>query len=209
MTWPMEKLGKVTIGVIFVIFSIVLITKEQYILAVLLLFLLLIIFKLESVTELIFSPKGEVRVKFELPKGKIEKDIEENEELTTEKNFIRFQGIEEKVLADIQKRFGGEMKTLVHFMYGSPDKPEFMYTPDGSLNTTDALYFFEIKYVIKPELTERIVNNTVKYLKTVFDGFNPMAGKRLIIKLILASSYDIDVSRFTLPIGVEIEFYKI
>jgi len=203
-----KKLGKVSVGLIFVVFAIVLIVKEQYGFGVLLLVLLLPLFNLEALTELAFSFKGGIRAKFQTPKEKIEKNIKENKQPVTKKNFIHFQNIESRILADIQKRFAGEMKTLVHFMYGLPDKPEFMYTPDGSLNTADALYFFEIKYILKPEFTEKIVNNTVKYLKTVFDRFNPMAGKRLRIKLILASSYDIDISRFALPTGIEIEFYK-
>ena len=204
-----KKLGKIFIGFIFVVFATVLIAKEQYPFGVLLLALLLPLFNLEALTEFVFSFKGGIRAKFETPKEKIEKDIKENEQPVTKKNFIRFRSIEARILADIQKRFGGEMKTLVHFMYGLPDKPEFMYTPDGSLNTADTLYFFEIKYILKPEFAEKIVNNTARYLKTVFDRFNPMAGKRLIIKLILASSYDIDISRFVLPTGIEIEFYKI
>ena len=52
------------------------------------------------------------------------------------------------------------MKTLIHFMYGQPDKPEFMYTPDGSLQTNKVLYFFEIKYILKPEFAENIVKKT-------------------------------------------------
>ena len=204
-----KKLGKTSIGFIFVVFATVLIVKEQYGFGVLLLVLLLPLFNLEALTEFVFSFKEGIRAKFEIPREKIEKDIKENEQPVTKKNFILFQKIEARILADIQKRFGGEMKTLIHFMYGLPDKPEFMYTPDGSLNIADTLYFFEIKYILKPEFTEKIVNNTVRYLKTVFDRFNPMAGKRLIIKLILASSYDIDISQFALPTGIEIEFYKI
>lgn len=102
------------------------------------------------------------------------------------------------------------MKTLVHFIYGQPDRPEFIYTPDGAMKLADnRLYFFEIKYVLKPELARPIVTKTIEYLKEIVNKFSPMAGNKLVIKLILVSSYEIDISQFKLPNGIELEFYKI
>ena len=102
------------------------------------------------------------------------------------------------------------MKTLVHFLYGQPDKPEFKYTPDGSLMTNDSLYFFEIKYVLKPEFVKNIVDKTVEYLKEVYLKLSPSIGdKKFIIKLILASGYDLSSMHFDTPKGIEIEFFKV
>jgi hypothetical protein len=166
--------------------------------------------RLNDLKEVVFSLKdGLFSAKYNTPKEKLEKDIQENSEPVTKQNFIRFQNIESKILANLQKKLGGEMKTLVHFMYGQPDKPEFRYTPDGSLQTDDTLYFFEIKYVLKPELTKRIVENTIRYLGEVYSKFAPVAGKKLVIKLILASGYDLSQMSFNLPKGIEIEFYKV
>ncbi len=102
------------------------------------------------------------------------------------------------------------MKTLVHFVYGKLDKPEFRYTPDGTLQTKDSLYFFEIKYILKPEFTKNIVNNTLKYLNEVYKKLSPSIGdKKFIIKLILASRYDLSKMSFDVPTGIELEFYKV
>ena len=102
------------------------------------------------------------------------------------------------------------MKTLVHFVYGQPDKPEFRYTPDGTLQTKDSLYFFEIKYILRPSLAKSIINNTLKYLNQVYIKLSPSIGnKRFVIKLILASECDLSKMSFDVPTGIELEFYKV
>jgi hypothetical protein len=161
------------------------------------------------VSDFTINLKDGFKAKFEIPKEKIEEDIKENKQSLTKQKFIRFRNIESKILADLQRKYGSEMKTQIHYMYGLPNKPKFMYTPDGSLQTDDAIYFFEIKYILKSELAIHIVEKTTKYLETVYNAFAPSAGKKLIIKLILASGYNIDLSSFTIPEGIEIEFIKI
>ena len=102
------------------------------------------------------------------------------------------------------------MKTLIHYMYGQPDKPEFSYTPDASLMTKDTLYFFEIKYILKPEFAKNIAKNTVKYLSEIYKKLSPSIGdKKFVIQLILASGYDISNMVFDVPVGIEIEFFKL
>lgn len=209
---PMQQnkyIIKYLIGAIFIIFASVFITQEQYGYAFLLLLALLILPKLDELTDLVFSFKDGLKAKFLTPKEKIEEDIKENNQQVTKSNYIRFQNIESEILHRQQKKYGKEMKTLVNFMYGNPDKPEFMYTPDGSLMTDDALYFFEIKYIIKPEFAEKIVNQTISNLKIIYDKFAPITGKKLVIKLILASSCEINVSQFKTPKNIEIELEKI
>lgn len=207
---PVKKLGKIITGVIFVIFAAILLFKEQYGYSVLLIALLLILLKLDELTDFAFSFKNGFNARFGVSKEKIEENIKENNEVATPENFFRFKKIDQIILADLQKKYGGEMKTLVHFMYGQPDKPEFRYTPDGVLQTETALYFFEIKYVLKPELAKIIVKNTLKYLGEVYSKLLPSIGdKNFVIKLILASGYDLSNMNFETPKGIEIEFLKV
>jgi len=208
--WQIKKLGNNIVGFIFVIFAIVLFLKEQYRYSVLLIALLLILVESDRLTDFAFNFKNGISAKFGVLKEKIEDNIRENNEPITPNNFFRFKKVEQVILSDLQKKYGGEMKTLVHFMYGQPDKPEFRYTPDGSLQTKDTIYFFEIKYILKPEFAKNIVQNTVKYLNEVYAKLLPSIGnKKFIIKLILVSGYDLSSMSFELPTGIEIEFYKI
>lgn len=207
---------KLLISFIFIIFIIAFFIKEAYFWSVFLLFGLIPIAKLDEIINLVLK-KDEFHIEFESSKDndieekvkKLDKEIQENKQPITRQNYIRFQNIESKILADQEKKYGGEMKKLVHFIYGQPDKSQFKYTPDGSLLTNEALYFFEIKYILKPEFAKNIVENTTKYLKTIYNAFEPSVGKKLIIKLILTSGYDIDLNSFDIPKGIEIEFIKI
>lgn len=208
--WPMEKLGEVLTGVIFVVTAAFLFVKEEYGWGLILILALLLLLKLDALTELAFSLTDGLRAKFKTSAEKIEEEIKENQQPITNQNFAHFQNVEAKILADLQKRYVGEMKTLVHFIYGQPDKPEFRYTPDGTLQTKDTLYFFEIKYVLKPEFAENIVNKTIQYLKEVYSKLSPSIGdKKFVIKLILASGYDLSEMHFEAPKGIEIEFFKV
>lgn len=208
--WQTKKLGGIIIGVIFTMTGIFLFLNGRYSLGIIPILSLLILYKSDALTELAFSISEGVRAKFQTSPEKIEENIKENSEPITNQNFASFRNIEIKILSELQKRYGGEMKTLVHFVYGSLGKPEFRYTPDGSLQTKDTLYFFEIKYVLKPEFAKGIVDNTLKYLSEVYKKFLPSIGdKKFIIKLILASSYDLGKMSFDVPTGIELEFYKV
>lgn len=207
--WP-KKTREIMVGVVFIVFAIALFLKEQYGYSVLLIASLLILLKLDKLTDFALSFKDGFSAKFGTSKEKIEENIRENNEVATPENFFRFKKVEQMILADLQKKYGGEMKTLVHFMYGQPDKPEFRYTPDGSLQTEDTLYFFEIKYVLKPEFAKGIVKNVLSYLSEVYIKLLPsMGNKKFVIKLILVSSYDLSNMSFELPKGIEVGFYKI
>lgn len=206
---------KSLLSILFIFFAIALFAKEMYGWSVLLLFGLLPIARLDEIINLVYKKDG-FRIEFESSKNdieekvkKLDKEIKENKQPITRQNYIRFQNIESKILADQEKKYGSEMKKLIHFMYGQPDKPQFTYTPDGSLQTDETLYFFEIKYILKPEFAKNIVDNTTKYLETIYNSFKSSVGKKLIIKLILTSGYDIDPDSFDIPKGIEIEFIKI
>jgi len=208
--WQTKKLDGVIIGIIFLITSIFLFSRYEYGLGVILTLSLLILYKADALTELAFGISHGFQAKFQTSSEKIEENIRENNELITNQNFSSFKNIEMKILSELQKRYGGEMKTLVQFVYGQPDKPEFRYIPDGILQTKDSFYFFEIKYILKPELAKNIVNNTSKYLNKVYRKFLPSIGdKKFIIKLILASRCDLSEMSFNVPTGIEIEFYKV
>ncbi len=201
---------RIIVGAIFALSAFYLFSKREYIFGILLLFALLILLKIDDLTDFAFSFKGGIRAKFNTPKEKIEQNIIENKQSVTRRNILRFQKIEAQILDKQQKKYGKEVKTLIHFVYGKPDKPEFSYTPDGSLQTDDTLYFFEIKYILKPELAKNIVYDTVQYLKIVYDKFSSYMGKdkKLIIKILLASEFYIDITGFSTPAGIELEFIK-
>lgn len=209
MVYLTKKTGEIAVGAVFVAGAIFLFSQSEYGWGVLLTLALLVLLKIDALTEFAFSISDGMRAKFATDPEKIEQEIRENEEPVTNRNFASFRHVETRILAELQRRYGGKMKTRIHFMYGAPDEPQFYYTPDGSLQTEDALYFFEIKNVLKPELAKRIIEQAATDLKTVYDAFSPATGKRLVIKLILASSHDIDTSRFTVPKGIELEFFKV
>lgn len=210
MTWQTKKFGEIIIGSIFVIASIFLFSRNEYGWGVLLIFSLLLLHKSDAITELAFGISDGFKAKFQTSPEKIEANIKENKEPVTNQNFTSFRNIETKILSQLQKRYGGEMKTLVHFLYGKIEKPAFIYTPDGSLQTKDTFYFFEIKYILKPEFANEIVNNTLTYLNEVYAKLAPGIGdKKFIIKLILASGYDLSKMSINAPTGIEIEFYQL
>jgi len=147
--WPIKKIGKIAVGVVFIVYSLLLFSKSEYGLSMVLVLALLILLKLDALTELAFSASDGMRAKFQTLPEKIEENIKENEETVTNENFASFKHVETKILSNLKKRYGGEMKTLIHYLYGQVDKPEFRYTPDGSLMTKNTLYLFEIKYISK------------------------------------------------------------
>lgn len=205
--WSVEKSGQIVVGIVFIVGCSFLFIKEEYGYGVMLLLALFPLLKLDDLLEVAF---GGFNAKFETSPEKIEEEIKENKQPVTNRNFARFQVVESKILSILQKRYEGELKTQVHFVYGKPDKPEFRYTPDGSLQTKDTLYFFEIKYILKPELAKSIVSKTIGYLNEVYLKLSPSIGnKKFIIKLILASGYDLSDMHFETPEGIEIEFFKV
>lgn len=204
-----QRIEKIVAGIIFLAFAVTFLVINQYLYSFLSLCLLLILLKLEELKKLVFNSNSGLEAEFGIPDKNIEQDIKENDEEVNKKTFGSFKQVEERVLNDVYKRIGGEMKRVIHFVYGMPDKPEFVYTPDATIQTKDELIFLEIKYVLKPEFTKRIVNNALQYLKLVLDKFSPSAGKKLVIKLILASAYELDLSSITVPKGIDVELYKL
>jgi hypothetical protein len=200
---------EIFVSIIFIPFAAGLFYKEEYILAVLLLFGLLVILKLDELTDFTFNLKEGFKAKFEISKEKIEEDIRDNKKQVTKQKFLRFQNIESKILPDQQRKYGGEMKTEINFIYGQPDKPEFMYTPDGTLQTEDSIYFFEVKYIIDVSLAKDIIEKTTRYLERIYRALSPSAGKKLVIKLILASAHNIDISTLRIPEEIEVELINI
>lgn len=203
------KIEEIIIGFTLLVFAGIFFSAKQYVFSFLSLCLLLILLKLDYLKKLIYNPNLGLEAEFDIPNENIERDIKENNEKVNKKTFGSFKQIEERVVKDVYKKIGGEMKREIHFVYGMPDKPEFAYTPDAIIQTENALIFLEVKYVLKPEFTKRIINNTIQYLKLVLDKFSPSAGKKLVIKLILASAHELDLSSINIPKGIDLEFYKL
>ncbi len=204
----MKNAIKVLIAVALIGAAVFLFYKDENTMATILVLALLVVPNADKLTDLVINKDG-LQAKFETPTEKIEENIKENDEKVTEKNLLLFKNVESKILAGQQKKYGGEIKTLIHYTYGTPDKPQFMYTPDGTLSTDQTLYFFEIKYILKLEFANNIINNTVNYLEKIYKAFQPMAGKKLIMKLILTSGHEIALKDIQIPEGIEIEFVKI
>ncbi len=204
----MQKNLKIIIAIALIASSVFLFSQGENKMGALLMILLIIVPNADKLTDLVINKDG-IQAKFETPKEKIEENIKENHEKITKQNLVLFQNIESSILEKQQKKYDNEMKTLVHYMYGKPDKPQFIYTPDGSLQTEDALYFFEIKYVLKPEFAKAIIKETTDYLSKIYNSFSPMSGKKLVMKLILASQHDLDLTNINIPDGIEIEFTRI
>ncbi len=138
---------------------------------------------------------------------KIKKDIQENKEPITRERIKFFRDIENKIIKDAHRKLGGELKREIHYVYGDkPEKPEFMFTPDGTIKVDNKLIFIEIKHIIHPELAKNIINNGIKELQLILDRFKPMAGADLEAKLIIASSVDLNIRGINAPDNINIEF---
>ena len=207
--WLTNKLGEILVGVIFVIFAVAFFFVREYWISFWSLCLLLILLKIDDLKRFAISPKSGFEAEFQIPPENIERDIEENNRPVTKKTFDAFKEVEEKVLSEIQRKLGGVMKKQINFMYGMPDKPEFIYRPDATIQTENELIFIEVKYVLKPEFAPKIVKNASQYLKTILEKFGPSAGKKLSAKLVLASGYHINLKSFEVPEGIDLEFYKL
>ena len=207
--WPTKKLGRVLIGIVFTIFGVAFFTKEQYWQSFSSIGLLIILLKIDFLKKIIFGKNYVIEAEFEIPEEKIKQDIKENKKPFNKKNLISFRDIEEKVLQKVQKKTGGVMKRQIHFVYGQPPNLEFSYTPDAVIQTEDELIFIEIKYISKPEFTNRILSGAINQLKYVLEKFSPSAGKKLIMKLIVASKYNIQLQNYPIPKGIDLEYYRL
>jgi len=209
MPWPTKKIGEVITFIVFILFAIAFFVVCQFWQSFLTLSLLLILLKLDELRRLVISPKSGLEADFHIPEENIERDIEENNAQPDQQTFAHFRQVEERILNEVQRNIGGVMKKQINFMYGMLDKPEFVYRPDATIQTEKELIFIEVKYVLRPEFAPRIVENAVKYLKTILEKFGPVAGKKLIAKVVLASNYDLDLKSLKVPEGIELEFYKL
>lgn len=199
----------IIIGIIFLFFAVAFFATKQYLFSFLSLLPLLIVLRIDDLKKLIINPNSGLEAEFEIPYKKIKQDIEENYEKPNKKTFESFKQVEEEVIKHIQKKIGGEMKRTIHYVYGMPNKPEFVYTPDGTIQTEKELIFIEVKYILKPEYAKRIINNALQYLAIVLGKFGPSAGKKLVIKLIVASRNELDLSSINTPQGIDLEFFKL
>ena len=201
------KSGKVVIGVIIAIFAVGFFAVEEYWISFITIALLFLLLKLEDLKKLVLGKEG-LEAEFAIPEKNIKQDIEENKEEATQDRLVEFRKVEERVLFDVHQEIGGEMKQQLHFIYGQPDRPEFSYTPDATIQTDDSLIFIEIKYVLKPELALDIVRKAAQQLDHVLAKFEPAAGKRLVAKLVLVSAHDLSEMNFEVPEGIELKFFS-
>ncbi len=198
------------VGALLVVFTVLFFIKQQYSQSLLCLVLLMVLLKFDDLKTLAIKKDGLsaefYRDEYSRVK-KTEKDIKENGQQVNERTYIDFRAIEDMVLSKLQQRYKEKLKSRVHFVYGDP--AEFAYSPDASVQTEEAITLFEVKYVSRPDLAPQIINKTLKYLESVWQKLSPSAGKKLILRLVLASPSDIDLSSYELPDGIELEYFKL
>ncbi|GAI82985.1 unnamed protein product, partial [marine sediment metagenome] len=195
--------------VVFIVFASYFMYARQYLWAFLTLFLIFVLIAPETIKRVKLSVgKDGVEATYEkAQEEKIKKDIQENKEPITRERIKFFRDIENKIIKDAHRKLGGELKREIHYVYGDkPEKPEFMFTPDGTIKVDNKLIFIEIKHIIHPELARNIINNGIKQLQLILDRFKPMAGADLEAKLIIASSVDLDIRGINAPDNINIEF---
>lgn len=209
MTQPTKKLGEISTGIIFVIFAFAFYVKGQYWQSLILVFLLIILLRLDYLKKFTLDLKKGIDAEFEIPKEKIEQDIKENNKLVNKKNFVAFKEIEERVLRHIQSKVGGSMKRQIHYVFGCPPDFEFTYTPDATLQTVKELIFVEIKYVSHINYVDQIINNGIEQLNRVLQKLGPSSGKKLVAKLVLTSDFFIDLSKYKKFKDIELIYYPL
>ena len=202
------KPGQSVVGIIIAIFAVGFFAAKEYWISFLTIALLIPVLKLEDLKNLVLGKEG-IKFEYAIPEEKIKQDIEDNKQKVTQDRLIEFRKVEERVLSEVHQEIGGEMKELIHYVYGQPDRPEFSYTPDATIRTADSLIFIEIKYVLDPELALDIVRKTAHQLNYVLAKFGPSAGKPLVAKLILISAYNLSQIKFDVPEGIELKFYSL
>lgn len=200
----------IAVLVVFVIFAAYFMYAKQYPIVFLVLFLIFVLIAPKNLKRLKLSVgKDGIEAIYEKAQQeeKIKKDIQENKEPITRERIKFFRDIENKIIKDAHKKLGGELKREIHYVYGDkPEKPEFMFTPDGTIKVDNKLIFIEIKHIIHPELAKNIINNGIKQLQLILDRFKPMAGADLEAKLIIASSVDLNIRGINAPDNINIEF---
>lgn len=160
--------------------------------------------------ETCISVVGELRESAKIVRAKIEDDANENKKTLPEKKFVLFAEQEEKILEQLHKQLGGELKRKIHFVYGHPERPEFQYTPDGVIRKGNDLIFIEIKHLIDKRFAESIIDSGIKTLKTIVEKFGPSSDPKGKIKalLVIVSPYDLG-SGYTLNNqDIKVEFIK-
>lgn len=196
---------------IFIISAIAFFFAKQYGWMTILILGLIPIWKLDYLISFAVSLKDGFQANFTSPEEKIKENIKENDyilnKITTKQNFSSFEKAESEILARQQRKYGGEMKKLIHYVYGPLDKPQLRYTPDGTLQTNDTIYFFEIKHILDSKLAKDIIGESIKYLETVYTSLASSfsKNKKLIIKLILVSKFSIIRTSINIPKGIEVE----
>lgn len=201
---------KYIVFLIVVVFATAFFVKEQYLLTLVSLGLLVVLTNTERLKKLALG-KGWLNTEFyEIPEEKIKQDIRENKKKVNKKTLINFKKIEEEVLKHISAKIKGPMKRQIHFVYGNPPNYEFAYTPDATFQTDKELIFVEVKYVSKPEYLNRILKGAVEQLNLVLGKLGPSSGKkRLVGKIVLASDFYIDVSKLKRHRDIEVVYYQL
>ncbi|TRZ78503.1 hypothetical protein D4R87_00420 [bacterium] len=208
--WQIKKFSEIIVGIIFIYSAIFLFYKAEYGWGVLLLLSLLILLKLDVITEFAFNPRDGFQAKFQPSIEKIKEDIKENKEEVTQNKIQHYKDLEIKFLKKLHKKLGGMLTGKLNFIYGYPDKPEFRFQPDATIQVDETIIFIEVKHVLHKRLANHIIEDGLKQLQTVLEKFQPSSpDKKLKAMLMILSPLNIDKSNYFVPKNIEIDIYKI
>ncbi len=211
MTWSTKKLGKAILVIIFIIFGFLFLTKGQYWYSFFSLLLVVILIRIEDLTKMILN-KGDFKLELAFEKDlkkKIENEIQDNKEEITQDKIKFYKDLETTIIEKIHKKLGGELKIGIKFVYGTLEKPEFVFIPDAVIRTKDEMVFIEIKHIIRPEFAKKIIETGIRNLKLILEKFKPSAGTKLKAKLIVASTTKLDISNIVVSDNIDIEFFNL
>lgn len=209
MNWPIKKLEVYVVGSLLILFSFLFFSKSHFTESLISLILLVVLLKIDELRKIMLRDGG-LEASFEnFKEEKIKEDLKENKEIMSQDNIKYYKNLENLIIKKVHEEIGGELKAGVTFVYGTPEKPEFQYIPDGVIRKGDEIIFIEIKHIIDPKLAKDIIGKALQNLQHVITKLKPSAGGKLKAKLIIASRIDFDTSGISLPNDVEIQVIKI
>lgn len=153
---------------------------------------------------------NELRESAAIMRAKIKDDISENKKTLSSKKFILYKELEEKILDQVHKKIGGEMKRQIHFVYGYPDRPEFQYTPDGVIRKGNDIIFIEIKHLINSRFKENVIGSGLQTLRMILGKFSKHSDPKGKLKalLVIVSPHNLGPGYTLKGQNIKVEFVK-
>jgi hypothetical protein len=190
----LEVYYKPLIFIILILFLPLFYIKNQYFMDILTLCLLIVFLRSDDLVKLVLK-KDSVEASFaeRVNTEKTRGELEENKQEVTPEKLVFYKDLENSIMRRLGKEIGGDLKKNIRFVYGNPDKPEFLYVPDGIIKKDNDLTFVEIRHVIDKRVADQTIENGIQALQMVLKRFQPYSAKDGTIKamLVIASPHDL------------------